>query len=403
MPNATYNNYFERLNKVLKNHHRALPCLIVDLDIVDKNTEVFKYNLKPSANFRIVVKSLPSQNLIQYIMDKIGTSDLMVFHQPFLSDLTRSLNNKSDILLGKPMPVKTVKYYYSNLHDRKHNFNPYTQIQWLVDTQDRILQYIKLAKELGKKLRLNFEIDIGLHRGGFQTLNELRRALELIKKHTKHVEFSGFMGYDPHIVKIPKILRSQGKGLRMSNKFYGNCKRLIEEKFPQFWNKNLTFNGSGSSTLSLHNTVSSPLNDIAAGSCFVKPITFDIATLSKYKPACFIATPVLKKLKGTVIPGIERLKSILHFINPRNAQSFFIYGGYWKADYVSPKGASQNSLFGASTNQTMVNMPNTVNLNVDDFVFLRPQQSEFVFLQFGKLLIVRGDKIIDQWGLLKNH
>jgi len=86
----------------------------------------------------------------------------------------------------------------------------------------------------------------------------------------------------------------------------------------------------------------------------------------------------------------------LRFINRKNAQSFFIYGGFWKADYVFPEELQLNSLFGASTNQTMVNAPITTNLDVDDFVFLRPHQSEFVFLQFGKLIIIRRNEIVDE-------
>ena len=402
MANDIPDSYFKKLTDTLKNHCRAIPSLIVDLDLVDKNVEVFKTNLKPDTTFRIVVKSLPALHLIQYVMNKMSTSNLMVFHQPFLSDLTKTLDNKADILLGKPMPIKTAKYYYNNLPDRKNNFNPYTQIQWLVDTQDRVLQYINLAKTIRKKLRLNFEIDVGLHRGGFKNLEELTSSLNLVKQHSDWVEFSGLMGYDPHVVKIPKLLRSQEKALSMSNDFYSDCKMLIQKKFPELWNDNLTFNGAGSPTISLHNTNCSPINDVAAGSCFVKPTTFDIPTLSNYTPACFIATPILKKLKGTTIPGIENFKTLLKFFNSNNAQSFFIYGGFWKANYFYPTQLKQNSLFGASTNQTMINAPKSVNLEVDDFVFLRPHQSEFVFLQFGKLLIIRDFEIKDSWSLLNN-
>jgi len=389
--NESLTDYFGNLNDALKNHHRAKPFLIVDLDIVDENIAAFKSNLKPDVNFRIVVKSLPSPNLIQYINDKMNTNNFMVFHQPFLSDLTNTLDDKADILLGKPMPIKTA------------HFNPYQQVQWLIDTNDRALQYINLSKKLGKTLRLNLEIDVGLHRGGFRNLDEVRSALKLIEAHSKYVEFSGFMGYDPHVVKIPKIIRSQKKSLRMSNSFYEACKELVKTEFPQHWNSNLTFNGAGSPTVSLHHATDSPLNDIAAGSCFVKPTTFDIPTLNNYKPACFIAAPILKKIEGTTLPGIEKLKSLLGIINSRNALSFFIYGGYWKADYFYPENIQRNALFGNSTNQTMFNAPNTVDLDVDNFVFLRPHQSEFVLLQFGELLIIRTNKIEDSWRLLSNH
>ena len=36
-------------------------------------------------------------------------------------------------------------------------------------------------------------------------------------------------------------------------------------------------------------------------------------------------------------------------------------------------------------------------------VFLQPQQSEFVFLQFGELLPIRKNNIQQPWQLLKNN
>jgi D-serine deaminase-like pyridoxal phosphate-dependent protein len=41
----------------------------------------------------------------------------------------------------------------------------------------------------------------------------------------------------------------------------------------------------------------------------------------------------------------------------------------------------------------VINASNLVNLKVDDFVFLRPHQSEFVFLQFGDIRTIRSGEI----------
>jgi hypothetical protein len=61
--------------------------------------------------------------------------------------------------------------------------------------------------------------------------------------------------------------------------FYNDCKSLVKEKFPKMWSEQLTFNGAGSPTVLLHHErKDSPINDIAAGSLFVKPTDFDIDT-----------------------------------------------------------------------------------------------------------------------------
>ena len=394
--------YFENLNKKLKNYQRAIPCLLVDLDVLDKNINTLQLNLRPNADLRIVVKSLPSLDLIDYILQKTNTHKLMVFHQPFLTDLSSKLDDKKDVLLGKPMPIKTAEYFYQNLPQQNNGLNPYTQIQWLVDTKERIQEYIHLAKQLQQKIRLNIEIDLGLHRGGFSSLELLKEGLELIKENSNFIEFSGFMGYDPHVVKLPKIILSEKKALKKANEYYEQCKNEVQQNFPSLWKENLTFNGAGSPTLNLHKTKESPINDVAIGSCLVKPTTFNIASLEEFHSAAFIATPILKKFKNTTIPGIEKFKSLLNFINPINKQSYFIYGGYWKASYYYPKEIKENSLFGHSTNQTMINASKKINLKIDDFVFLKPHQSEFVFLQFGEILPIRNGKILKAWQLLKN-
>lgn len=394
-------SYFQQLNNTLKTHKRAIPSLLIDLDRLDQNLEVLQQSIAERMDFRIVVKSLPSIKLLDYVMERARTNKLMVFHQPFLSTLVQHYGSKVDLLLGKPMPVQTAQYFYQTA-PKITNFQASKQLQWLIDTEVRLQQYLELAKEVNQKLLINVEIDVGLHRGGATNLKGLRSILHLLDQNPDHLEFAGLMGYDPHVVSLPKLLRSPQKAFRMANDFYKQCIELIKNDFPSLWHEKLTFNGAGSPTLALHKNPDSVLTEVSAGSALVKPTHFDIATLSDYTPACFIATPILKKFKGTTLPILEKLKGVLSTVKPTFKQSYFIYGGYWKADYCYPPKTSVNSIFGASTNQSMINTAAKVDLAVDDFVFLRPTQSEFVFLQFGDILAVRNGKVEGEWGVLEN-
>ncbi|MGH7896930.1 MAG: DSD1 family PLP-dependent enzyme, partial [Candidatus Binatia bacterium] len=87
--------------------------------------------------------------------------------------------------------------------------------------------------------------------------------------------------------------------------------------------------------------------------------------------------------------------------DPNRCRTFFIYGGYWKAKYASPPGLRANDLYGHSSNQEMVNGSLAIDIGPDDHVFLRPTQSESVFLQFGDLVILRGGRIVDRWPVLQ--
>lgn len=400
-PSGPYDPFFQTLNETLKDYKRALPCLLLDLDALDRNLAALQTVLPAGAAFRTVAKSLPSPELINYMVQKTGSRRLMSFHQPFLSQLSNKGDANLDILLGKPMPVQTAAYYYDTLHP-ENGFDPARQVQWLVDTEQRIQEYIALAKGKNLHLRLNVEIDVGLHRGGFDTIEQVANALRLIEQHPEQVSFAGFMGYDAHIAKVPSILLPREKAYHRMRDFYDAGKNLVRSHFPALWREDLTFNGAGSPTLTLHRQYGSPLNDLSAGSFAVKPTDFDIDTLDAFEPAAYIATPVLKKLPGCTLPSLEPVAGLLPLLDPNQAYTYFIYGGSWMADPVQPRGIRGNALFGKSTNQVMLNASAQTPLEVGDFVFFRPHQSEFVLLQFGGILGLRGGKIEKEWSVFNN-
>jgi D-serine deaminase-like pyridoxal phosphate-dependent protein len=388
------NSYFQTINQSLRAHERAIPFFLIDLDRLDQNLQTLRFALQGRQGFRIVVKSLPCSALLSYISDRLQTQRYMVFHEPILNRLVKELGPQADILMGKPMPVKTARHFYHQLPENLP-LEPFRQIQWLVDTEDRLQQYIQLSHRLKKRLRINLEIDVGLHRGGFNSLEALDHTLSILKNVPDWIEFSGLMGYDPHVVKIPGWLQSTRKSMDRSTEFYRSCIELIRERHPEIWHENLTFNGAGSPTLHLH-LEDSPLNELAAGSCLLKPADFDLPTLDAYVPAAYIATPILKKCKTTQLPGLEKGSKLLSLGKSQLQNAYFIYGGYWMADYCYPTDAGENQLFGSSTNQSMINSRDG-DLQVDDFIFLRPRQSESVMRQFEDILLLRDQKIQGVW------
>lgn len=395
---APYNDYFAKLNKALKSDGDYIPSILLDLDILDKNIQTLAQQLNPSTDLRLVAKSLPSPELLGYIMQKSATNKLMVFHQPFINDIAERFPN-ADMLLGKPMPVKAAEKFYRQFALQKSAFKPELQLQWLIDTPQRAEQYLALAKTLNTKLLLNVELDVGLHRGGLKTTEQLGQILTLVEKNPEFIAFTGFMGYDPHVVKLPSIVKSAEQAYSDSQAIYQNFIQYLYQTKPEYKDAQLTFNGAGSPTLAMHKH-ETVCNELSAGSCLVKPTDFDIPSLQNYQAAAFIATPVLKKMKGTELPAAEVAKEAFALWDPNQQQTFFIYGGKWMANYEAPKGLQGNGLFGTSTNQQIVNASYQVALNVDDHVFLRPHQSEAVFLQFGSIQAIRANQLVQQWHIL---
>jgi len=397
---ASYTPYFKELNDELKKRGPYKPAMLVDLDKLDRNIQTLITGLDRRLAYRIVAKSLPSPELLGHIMQTARTNKLMVFHQPFINQVAERFP-QADLLVGKPIPVRSAETFYRKFSGQS-GFEPSQQLQWLIDTQQRLDQYQALAQKRKVRIRINVEIDIGLHRGGLQTSAELVPIVDQILADPEHLAFAGLMGYDAHAVKIPGILKSKEKAFTESQAKYGEFLELLQSKYPQIHMNRLCLNGAGSPTVNLHKK-ETLINDIAAGSCLVKPTDFDLPTLQDYVPAAYIATPVLKRLKGTTIPAIESLKGLLRWWDPNTRQVFFIYGGKWMARYESPGGLRDNGLYGPSTNQQMVNGSENIDLNVDDHIFLRPAQSEFVFLQFGDLLALRSGRIVDRWPILREQ
>ena len=114
-------------------------------------------------------------------------------------------------------------------------------------------------------------------------------------------------------------------------------------------------------------------------------------------PAAFIATPVLKALDRVQVPSLEKLTGLFALFDPSVQQAFFIHGGHWLAKPDYPTGLDYSKLYGRSSNQELLTASNKVHLAPDDFVYLRPTQSEAVLLQFGDLLVYENGEITERW------
>jgi D-serine deaminase-like pyridoxal phosphate-dependent protein len=396
---ASYDPYFAALNGELKKNGPGRPVIIVDMDRLDKNIVLLKASVKPPLSYRLVVKSLPSMPMVKYIMQKTGTKKLMVFHQPDLSLLAAQGFRDVDILLGKPMPLNAVREFYSTA-PRTTGFDPARQVQWLIDTPERMKQYLALATEKNLTMRCNIEIDVGLHRGGVTNINDLDAMLKIISNGAGRLKFSGYMGYEPHVASALPILKKKETAVREA--YAGMVARYREfydfgkKTYPELFTGDLTFNSGGSHTYRLFQG-EGPVNDVAVGSGLVKPSDFDTLLLTDHLPALMVAAPVLKRLDGTTVPFLEKISWIFPLWNPNKQVTYFLYGGGWRANSYSPKGLEDNSFFGLSTNQSIANGSRKTGLDVDDYIFLRPTQSEAIMREFGDIVLVRGGKIVDRW------
>jgi D-serine deaminase-like pyridoxal phosphate-dependent protein len=388
--------YFQTLSKALNHAEFARPTLVIDKARLQHNIHTLKTHIADHYDYRMVVKSLPALPLLDLIAHETASKRFMLFDEQFILKL-HAHRKDSDILLGKPLPVMAASQVLS-----KMPADSGSRIRWLVDSNERLTEYRSLARQVNQPLRINLEIDVGLHRGGYHTEQNFIEALNMIRQEPL-LHFDGLMGYEPHVVKLPGNANAHlDKALKQYQAYVTLAKSVLKQDFPQ----RPVLNTAGSPSYQLHterarqSNNTQICNELSAGSCLVKPADFDLPTLADHLPACFIATPVLKSLPDTRIPGVPGLGDAMAWWNPNLQQSVFTYGGNWKARPVSPEGLSFNPLYGRSSNQEMLNASRSVQLKMNDWVFLRPTQSEAVFLQFGDIAVFEQNQIVDSWPVL---
>lgn len=378
--------YFKDLAGALQRAGLNRPVLLIDRQRLDANIRAIRASVdKAGLPLRVVAKSLPVPLLLETVLKGMGSERLMLFSAEMLLQLI-PLYPAADILMGKPLPVAEFARVADTIGPEAAG-----RVQWLIDTTDRLVQYQAVAQARGLGLRASFEIDVGLHRGGFATGDALGAALSLAR--AAGTMIAGLMGYDPHVPRMPR----PQSAFAASQKVYGTMIAVLREAGVD--PTALTLNAAGSPTFRRH-CAGTVANEVSVGSAFVKPGDFDLPDLFDLAPAAFIATPVLKADHSQQLPGIEPLSGAMHWWDRNTQRGFFIHGGHWLAKPVSPPGLSYSKLFGRSSNQELLTGSKAIDLKPDDSLFLRPDQSEALFLQFADLAIYEGGDIRQHWPTL---
>ena len=384
--------YFAALNQLLRRTGTGVPLLVIDLERLDQNAELLASQLGSKLPLRLVAKSLASTGLLDYLAKKLGTQRFMVFHQPQINQLAVNFP-QSDLLLGKPLPSAAALSFYQQL-PQGSGFVPAEQLTWLIDSQSRLQQYAALASALGQPLQVAFEIDIGLARGGFATPAELGAALTWLRNTPNRLRVRGLMGYDAHLAHTPFWTREASAFAQSAARYRAFIASAAA--FNELWPQQPLLNGAGSLTYALHTKLHTPLNEIAVGSALLKPSDFDSPLLSAQQAALWIASPVLKALPGQ-LPFLDRSQQLLQSWNRNRQRAYYLYGGQWPATPVSPAGLSYDALYGRSANQERLIGSAGTGLQVDDWVFLRPQRSEGLFELFNQLYLLRNGRLVGSW------
>ena len=377
--------YFLGIQDALKREGIGHPVMVIDRERLRANCRAMRALWPKGMDLRIVAKSLPNVDLLRLVLDELDASGLMTFNAPMLGQLAGCFPDHHQ-LLGKPLSINDAARVLGTM-------DPAAKVTWLVDTEDRFHQYRELARAQSRRLSIALEIDVGLHRGGLAT-DQLAAVVRQFADQTD-LTFGGLMGYEPHIGGLPEFFGLRKRALAHTRAAYRAAVSICAAQFGD----DFLCNGGGSASYFYH-LDDTCLSEMSVGSVLVKPTDFDLAENQDVLPAAFIAAPVLKKYNGFAIPGGDGRRAWLHRVNPNLSQVLFIHGGYWKAVPEDPPGLRQSGIFGRSTNQEALTLGRRADIRVDDFVFLRPTQSERVLTQFGDIVVYENGQVVDYWSAM---
>jgi D-serine deaminase-like pyridoxal phosphate-dependent protein len=362
------------------------PVLVIDRDRLDANAGIVRNGLAPGRALRLVDKSLPSLQLLGRLMDLLGTRKVMTFHLPIAENVLLTFPD-ADLLFGKPIPAEALRQYFATAAPEACDAMT-TRVVHLVDSLERLQAYHAIAQGTGRSLRIAFEVDVGLHRGGFADPDELGQALAHLRA-GGNLSCEGIMGYEAHIHSVPGL--------------FGNERAAVARRFSAFCDllapRERTILNTGGSHTVLGYDGKTAANEFSMGSGFLLPTDFEGGELAALLPALFIATPILKTVEPR-LPGPAFLTSAMQAIGKFPRHGCFLYGGKWMAKPVYPPGMRENMLWGLSSNQQFMGLDQPLDPRKTPFAFFRQTQSEAVLQQFGPIAIYSAGRIVDSWAPL---
>ncbi|MCV3766988.1 alanine racemase [Rhizobium sp. TRM95796] len=377
-------SYFGALGRALVEAGRFQPTLVIDRDRLDANADIAARKKPQSHGLRLVDKSLAVPALLARLMTRLGTQRVMSFHLP-ITRAVLTAHPDAEILFGKPMPAAALKQALRQAGAEERQALTRRTVH-LVDSAERAKAYAEIAAAFDLDLRVAAEIDVGMHRGGFASAAEMKSAFSGPQFSRLHLV--GVMGYEAHIPKLPGFAGGPaGERARVLERY----RTFVDALAP---GERGILNIGGSNTALGYGP--DLANEISMGSAFLKPTDFDSVELIDLLPALFIATPILKRVKAQ-LPGPSFLTSLMQTLGRFPREGCFLYGGKWMATAVHPDGMRENALWGQSSNQQFMALPNGSTAREGDFTFLRPSQSEAVLQQFGPIAVYSGGEIVEDW------
>lgn len=400
-------NRFVEWNAALRASAAGRESAFVDLNAVDHNMKQVGERLGSSIGLRLCAKSLPSLQLLEYMMVAACTNRIMAFSEGMVRDLLLRFSTDVDILLGRPATVEALARTFATLEESgamTNPTNPAGSVRWLVDTPKRVQEFAQFAESKRERISVAVELDVGLRRGGARNTEQLLAMLKTISD-SQFLHFAGFMGYEGHVPFVPLERTTPEIEFAAVQRRYAEFVEEGQQAFPELFNEPTVYNSGGSRTYHLYtDSLETPVNEVALGSAFFYPSNFHNLPDTTLRTATFFATPVLKRLDpAETYPDPDLLPDLAAENSDYEVWFTMVSGGFPGYQHF-PKGLVNTPTSSSDPSRIVNMMPNQgrwmgsrdMPLEEGDYIFYQPWEADAVrWLAY--LDVFRGGELIDQW------
>lgn len=388
---------YETLREMLRGE--PLPCMVVDLDVLDANIERIAQLPERRGKFlRMATKSVRVPDLILHVLRKGGDGfrGAMCFSVPEADFLARNYD-LDDLLVAYPTVQASDLELYAALSAEGRN------ISLMIDCPEHvsILAAFARSKGLGTAtpLRVALDLDmswrpgdlhIGAKRSPLRTLAAFEETMDAVLA-SPELRLAGVMGYEAQVAGLgdasPFAPMLNGAKRFLKKRSVADVAAKREEVANLLEKRGIAlefFNGGG--TGSLETTTQEPwLSEVTAGSGFLQSHLFDYFVANRNEAAFAFALQITRKPEA----GMFTCQS-----------GGFIASGETTADKAPvvfrPEGLSVTRSEAYGEVQTPLNVPAAweSRLALGDPVFFRPAKAGEIAERFDHYLLKRGDRLV---------
>ena len=262
------------------------PALLLDMDILESNIKILADFMKDkSARLRPHYKTFKCPALSHKLIDA-GAKGITCSKLSEAETLVQA--GIKDVLIANQVVEPTKIYRLMGLAKSG------SKITVAVDNLDNVDDLSDAASKTGATLYCLVEVDVGMHRCGVQTKDEV---LALAKKisHSKGLVFEGLQAYEGNVI-LTKEVALRKKGVEAMIQKITGIKELLEQNGLPV--KEISGGGSSTYFLTGNNTI---WTEIQAGTYVFMDLTYGSVDGLAFNKSLTILSTVMHKRKGMAV------------------------------------------------------------------------------------------------------